>query len=85
MVELKNTVDMMLSDDYKERFKAEYWQVRNRKEKLEKMLVRYMDGTLEFTPKCSIELLTEQSWAMAKYIKTLEKRAKIEEIELFSN
>lgn len=82
MVQLKDTVDLMLSSDYKERFKAEYWQLRNRKDKLEIMLVKYMDGTLEFTPKCSIEVLTEQSWAMAKYREALEKRAEIEGIDL---
>lgn len=27
-MELKNTIEMMISSDYKERFKAEYYQLR---------------------------------------------------------
>ena len=34
---LYDTVDMMVSKDYKERFKAEYWQTRIRYEKLKKL------------------------------------------------
>lgn len=30
MMNLMNTVDMMKSQDYKERFKAEYWQTKIR-------------------------------------------------------
>lgn len=37
-VELKDTVSLMCSDDYKERFKAEYAQVAVRYEKLKAML-----------------------------------------------
>lgn len=37
-MELKETIDMMNSAEYKERFKAEYYQLVIRKEKLEAML-----------------------------------------------
>jgi len=40
----------------KKRFKAEYYQDRNRTEGLERMLETYKAGTLSFTPKCSYEL-----------------------------
>ena len=33
-MDMKKTVDMMLSDDYKERFKAEYYQLKERYERL---------------------------------------------------
>jgi len=46
-MELKETIDLMNSDDYKERFKAEYLQVKIRYEKLRKMLVKLDAGTLE--------------------------------------
>lgn len=36
-MELKDTVNMMLSDDYKERFKAEYIQEKIRAVKLENL------------------------------------------------
>ena len=38
--ELKDTVDLMNSSDYKERFQAEYLQTKNRYNKLHKMLVK---------------------------------------------
>ena len=33
-MDLKNTVNLMLSDDYKKRFKAEYLQLKERFERL---------------------------------------------------
>ena len=38
MMELKDTIQMMQSADYKERFKAEYYQTVIRYEKLDAML-----------------------------------------------
>lgn len=43
---LKDTVEMMNSDDYKERFKAEYYQLVIRYNKLKSMLVKWDKGTL---------------------------------------
>ena len=34
MKNLKDTIDQMTSEDYRERFKAEYWQTKIRYEKL---------------------------------------------------
>lgn len=73
----------MLSNDYKERFKAEYYQDRNRTEGLERMLEVYKVGTLSFTPKCSYELLYEQLIYMRAKLKVLEERAFVENISLF--
>ena len=44
--ELKDTVDLMNSSDYKERFQAEYLQTKIRYDKLHKMLVKYEAKTL---------------------------------------
>ena len=38
-MELKDTIELMNSNDYKERFKAEYLQAKIRYDKLEKMLI----------------------------------------------
>lgn len=57
MNDLKDTIQLMISKDYKDRFKAEYYQTKIRLEKLYEMLVRYDAGTLGFTPECSIALL----------------------------
>lgn len=81
-MELKDTIEMMNSPDYKERFKAEYVQTNIRLEKLDAMLSKYKEGTLDFTPKCSYHLLKEQSRVMTEYCAILEVRAQIEGIEL---
>lgn len=72
----------MTSDDYKERFKAEYHQVKMRYDKLDAMTVKYEAGTLDFTPKCPLELLLKQKAYMGNYIRILKIRAEIEGIEL---
>ena len=51
-MELKETVDLMNSEDYKERFKAEYLQTKIRYNKLHSMLVKWDAKTLSFTPTC---------------------------------
>lgn len=81
-MELKDTIELMNSEDYKKRFKAEYYQTKIRYDKLHKMITKYEAGTLEFTPSCSIELLREQKKNMGQYLHCLEVRAEIEEIKL---
>ena len=81
-MELKDTIEMMNSRNYKERFKAEYWQGRIRYSKLFRMLVKYKAGTLGFIPDCSFELLEEQLYVMRKYLMLLEVRAEVEKINL---
>nr|WP_316624552.1 hypothetical protein [uncultured Ruminococcus sp.] len=82
MTELKDTVVRMNSDDYKERFQAEFTQLRIRREKLEAMIVNYKAGTLDFTPACPIGILEYQLRAMSDYLYALKIRAEIEDIEL---
>lgn len=79
---LKETVDMMLSEDYKERFKAEYYQTKIRYDKLHRMTVKYQAGTLDFTPDCPLDLLLDQKKHMGMYLHALEVRAEIEGIDL---
>ena len=81
-MELKDTITLMTSDDYKERFKAEYYQLKIRDEKLTTMLNKYNAGELNFTPSCSYEMLFEQLVYMEHYLGMLEKRAEIEGINL---
>lgn len=81
-LQLNETVQMMASTDYKERFKAEYLQLKIRIEGLSNMLKKYKEGTLTFEPNCSYELLHTQLVYMECYLNTLEERAKIEGIEL---
>ena len=80
--ELKDTTDMMLSSDYKERFKAEYYQLAIRYVKLKDMLDLWDKGELDFTPACNRGIYNFQIRAMGDYIAALESRAQIEGIEL---
>lgn len=72
----------MVSEDYKERFKAEYLQLKIRIDGLYNMLSKYKEGTLTFKPSCSYDLLDKQLFAMQMYLLLLEERAEIEGIEL---
>ena len=81
-MELKDTINLMNSEDYKERFKAEYYQKKVRYDKLHKMIVKYDADTLDFETKCYKELLKAQAQFMGCYLNTLEVRAEIEHIEL---
>ena len=79
---LNETVEMMNSPEYKERFIAEYLQLKIRMSGLSAMLKRYKEGTLTFNPSCSYDLLNAQFKAMDLYASFLEDRAKVEDIEL---
>lgn len=81
-MKLQDTVDLMLGADFKDRFKAEYYQLDNRIAGLERMLKGYREGTLDFTPNCSYDLLHTQLVYMKGYKEILEERIKIENIEL---
>lgn len=83
-MKLADTIEMMKSGSYKERFIAEYWQTKIRYLKLHDMLVKYEAGTLNFTPTCSSDLLKKQKAAMGQYLYWLEVRAEIEGINLDS-
>ena len=81
-MELKDTIGLLTSDDFKERFKAEYLQLKIRSKKLRSILDAMKNGTLKFTPKCDYDLLHEQLVYMQSYIGVLERRATIEGISL---
>ena len=81
-MQLNDTISLMQSADYIERFQAEYYQTKIRYEKLHKMIIKYEAGTLDFTPTCSIELFKMQASAMGSYLFALEVRAEIEKITL---
>lgn len=81
-MKLNKTVEMMNSQDYKERFRAEYLQLKIRIDGLTGMLIKMKNNTLNFTPKCSYDLLNGQLKAMNLYAEYLIERAKIEDIDL---
>lgn len=85
-MELKDTVELMLGKDYKNRFKAEYHQLKIRFEKLKNVVNHYdaavMTGKEPPKYDCPIPLLKDQLRAMAEYLHILEVRAMIEQVRL---
>ena len=81
-LELKDTIKMMTSEDYKERFKAEYQQNVIRFTKLKAMLDKWDRGELNCKPTCPRGVYNLQIRPMADYIAVLEASAAIESIEL---
>lgn len=79
---LQDTEFLMNSNDYKDRFVAEYWQTKIRYEKLHDMTVKYQANKLNFTPNCPLDVLLKQKAAMGQYLNMLEIRAEIEGINL---
>lgn len=78
---LKDTIDMMNSSEYQQRFKAEYYQLVIRYYKLKEMLEK-LDNKIEFTPTCPRSTYNLQLKAMVDYIAVLEARAVMEDIDL---
>ncbi len=81
-LELKDTVDLMVSEKYEERFIAEYTQTKIRYNKLHKMIVKYEAKTLDFEPKTPLLTLKNQASFMGQYLQQLEIRAELEGIVL---
>lgn len=81
-MELENTIELMQSTDYKDRFKAEYYQLTERYKKLKEMLEKWDKGELNFTPTCPRSTYNMQIKAMTDYMSVLEIRAIAEDVEL---
>lgn len=79
---LRDTVELMESADYKERFVAEYQQLVIRYRGLRNILDKWDQGELEFTPTCPRSTYNMQIKAMTDYIAVLEARAVMEGITL---
>lgn len=95
---LVNTVPYMLSDNYQERFIAEYWQTKERYERLKSFCNKIeahqltksaiSNGELKSVVPdsvphdCPLTLLRQQQRAMGEYLYALEIRAIIENVEL---
>ena len=81
-MKLNETIEMMNSNDYKERLRCEYLQLKIRMEGLNTMLKKYKAGTLPFKPQYGYDLLNGQFKAMDMYASYLEERAAIEDVNL---
>ena len=81
-MKLIDTVPLMNSEDYKNRFKAEYYQVFIRFVKLNSMIEKWDKDELDFEPTCPYSTYEMQIKAMRDYISVLEARAVMENIDL---
>ena len=81
-MELKDTIELMTSEDWKDRFKAEYLQTKIRYEKLHKIIVRREAGKCDFNTPISIDSWKTQAQHMGLYLYELEKQAVIHGIDL---
>jgi len=81
-MELKDTINLMTSKNYKERLLAEYFQADIRANKLRKVLEKYKQCSLDFKPNCSYELLNKRLIHLKEYLGTLKEEANISGIDL---
>lgn len=79
---LSETVELMNSSNYRDRFKAEYMQTAIRYSKLKNMVEKYRENKLDFTPDCPLYLLENQLDCMGTYLSILFQRSLIEKIDL---
>lgn len=90
-MDLQDTVELMLSSHYKDRFIAEYLQTKERHERLKTFLNKIeaaeltkhqLNAVEEPAHDCSIDLLHRQLKFMEEYLHILEIRAIIENTPL---
>lgn len=82
MLDRERLYSLSESDNYKDRFLAEYIQLKDRYNKLHRMLIKWEAGTLNFKTTCPFGILEKQALLMGQYLKQLEIRAEIEDIDL---
>ena len=79
---LQDTIQEMLSEDWKERFKAEYHQLDTRTKKLQETYDLWEAGELPFKPKSTKDAFRRQLIYMRGYRDILKERSYIEGIDL---
>ncbi len=81
-MELKDTIELMTSECWKDRFIAEYLQTKIRYEKLHKLIVKREVGKCDFNTPIPLESWRNQAYNMEQYLYELERQAAIHGIEL---
>lgn len=82
---LKDTIPLMLSDDWKDRLKAEYWQTTIRLERLSTFLSDVETKGKPLHSKTPLSYYGAQAALMDGYLQTLRMRAYREHINLYSD
>lgn len=68
--------------DWRYRMRDEYWTLRDRADRLEDLIDRYVSGELDFTPTCPVSLLRAQLEVMRSYQDILRYRFQLEGISM---
>lgn len=79
-MELKDTVERMLSSDYSERLRAEYDQASIRLKKLSELLDKYEDDPESITLDCPVDMLYRTKFYLELYKNALQDRLTYEVI-----
>ena len=77
-INLQDTVDLMLSDDYRTRLLAEYWQLRIRSQKLSKFIEKVKTENIAI--EGSLSLREIQLKLMEALLLVLKERAEVEHL-----
>lgn len=83
-MELDKIIELLKSDDYKERAKGEYYFVKDKYEKLHRAIIRREAGTLVFESNCTLDQWKSQAKAMGEYLYHLELKAAVDGINLWT-
>lgn len=67
---------------YKNRMADEYRELKERIDRLNRIIVQYDDGSLDFDPTTPIEVLRAQLYSMRAYLSILRYRADIEGVDI---
>lgn len=81
-MDLAGTAKLMSSDNYEERFLAEYNQLVFRIRKLDEYINDYKAERLDHTPMSPLRTYQAQLSAMRDYLRALEDRAYYEGIDV---
>ena len=85
-MKMSDTIGKMLSEDYKDRMLAEYWQTKIRYRKLKAFANRIEAARLQEKPEpqhsCSYDLLRKQQSIMDEYLHVLELRLAIDGLNI---
>lgn len=77
--------ELQQSDEYADRFRAEFWALSKRLTNIDGLLYRWRNGKLNHIPESSYSLMNKQLYAMQDYWHMLILRAEDEDIDLYDD
>lgn len=81
-ITLEDTIPLMKSECFKDRLRAEYYQTAIRLTKLDSVIERYENGTIDFVPRTTLDDYKKQAKFMRQYVYVLLDRCPQEGVDL---